>query len=99
MSGFFFATYLLHSSQLPLLLRLRNFENQVGRDALGDDQDDQHDDRVEMIILIVLILMIVMIVDRDVRNDRDDCIDRDDCNDDCDNEPYSVKKKIIILSL
>ena len=45
MSGFFFATYLLHSSQLPLLLRLRNFENQVGRDALGDDHDDQHDDR------------------------------------------------------
>ena len=97
MSGFFFATYLLHSSQLPLLLRLGNFENQVGRDALGDDHDDQHDDRDHHIDCIVE--MIVMIVDRDVRNDRDDCIDRDDCDDDCDNEPSSVKKRMIILSL
>ena len=56
----FLFCYLLHSSQLPLFLRLRNFENQVGRDALRDEHDDQHDGRDDR-------------NDRDVRNDRDDC--------------------------
>ena len=67
----FLFCYLLHSSQLPLFLRLRNFENQVGRDALGEDQDDQDVDQDDR-------------NDRDDRTDRDDRNDRDvrnDCDD------------------
>ena len=67
----FLFCHLLHSSQLPLFLRLRNFENQVGRDALGEDQDDQDVDQDDR-------------NDRDDRTDRDDRNDRDvrnDCDD------------------